>query len=149
LSSSRYPIAYANVRVFSHATEDPDKVQTAVRNTLPEAVAKDLVFTKTSLIGHHGNPILVLEAEITDRLVLPLVLEKFGAMLNSLDKEQLNSEWAQHIEKKNLYLRFDKQAAFLGELRLGNIDPIHYKLHFKNRTTEEITEICRKAGLLQ
>jgi RNA binding exosome subunit len=53
-----------------------------------------------------------------------------------------------HLEKRNLYLRFDKQSAYQGGLRFSQNDPIHLKIHFKNKTAEEIAEICRNAGLL-
>jgi RNA binding exosome subunit len=53
-----------------------------------------------------------------------------------------------HLEKRNLYLRFDKQSAFMGELRFSSNDPIRFKIHFKNKTSEEIMEICRETGLL-
>jgi len=146
--SSKNPIAYITVRVFSHATEDPEKVQTAIRNTLPEELSENLTVTKKSVTGHHGNPIVLYEVKLEDKQALPAALEKIGASLNVLDKEQLNGEINQHIEKRNLYLRFDKQNAFLGTLKLGTVDPIHFKIHFKNKTFEEIMEICRKAGLL-
>jgi RNA binding exosome subunit len=146
--SSKNPIAYLTVRVFSHATEDLEKVQTAIRNTLPEQIAAELTFTKTCLTGHHGNPIVLLEAKFTNKQALPSVLEKLGASLSSLDKEQLNAEMKLHIEKRNLYLRFDKQSAFMGTLKMGTMDPIHFKIHFKGRTPEEMMVISRKAGLL-
>jgi RNA binding exosome subunit len=146
--SSKPPIAYITIRVFSHATEDPEKVQTAIRNTLPEQLTANITFTQTSLTGHHGNPITIYEAKLTDKQALPAALEKIAVALSPLDKEQLNSEMNQHIEKRNLYLRFDKQNAFLGTLKMSSDDPIHFKIHFKNKTPEEIIEICRKAGLL-
>jgi RNA-binding protein len=146
--SSKPPIGYITIRVFSHATEDPEKVQTAIRNTLPEQLTANITFTQTSLTGHHGNPIIIYEAELTDKQALPAALEKIASALSPLDKEQLNSEMKQHIEKRNLYLRFDKQNAFLGTLKMSSNDPIHFKIHFKNKTPEEIIEICRKAGLL-
>ncbi len=146
--SSKKALAYLTVRVFSHATEDPEKVLTAIRNTLPEQLASDLSFTQTSVTGHHGNPIILYEAILTDKQALPLVLDKLGAELNSLDKDQLSAEMKLHIEKRNLYLRFDKQSAFLGTLKLSAVDPIHFKIHFKGRTPDEIMDICRKAGLL-
>lgn len=146
--SSKAPIAYITLRVFSHATEDPEKVHTAVRNTLPSDLAANLTFTKTSATGHHGNPIILFEAKLENRQLLPTALQKIATELSPLDKEQLSSEMKQHIEKRNLYLRFDKQNAFQGTLKLALNDPIHFKIHFKNRTAEEIIDICKQAGVL-
>jgi RNA binding exosome subunit len=145
---SKPPIGYVNIRVFAHATEDPDRVMSAVRNTLPEELGKSAVFTKTGLTGHHGNPIMLIEVELSDRQTLMGVLEKIGNSLASLDKETLSQEISLHLERGNLYLRFDKQQAFLGELRFTSNDPIHFKVHFRNKTFDEIVEICRSAGLL-
>jgi RNA binding exosome subunit len=146
--SSKTPVGYVDIRVFAHATEDLEKVLTAVRNTLPTEVGENTVFQKTSLTGHHGNPIILFQAKITDKQALPLVLEKIALSLNALDKETLNSEMELHLEKHNLYLRFDKQAAYMGELKFSSNDPIHFKIHFKNKTPEEITALCRETGLL-
>ena len=148
LPSSKSPIAYVEIRVFSHATEDLGKVETAVRNTLPETLAAEIIFTKMNCVGHHGNPIVLVEAKLTDKVALPSTLEKIASALISLDKEQLSAEIKRHIEKHNLFLRFDKQSAFLGALKLSTNDPIHFKIHFKNKTPEEIVEISRQAGLL-
>jgi len=144
----KLPIGYITVRVFAHATEDKEKVLAAVRNTLPKELAESVVFKQTSLTGHHGNPIVLLEAEFADRQVLPAALEKIGSGLTALDRETLSIEVNLHLEKGNLFLRFDKQRAFLGELRFSLNDPIHFKIHFRNRTVDEIIEICRQAGLL-
>ena len=146
--SSKTPVGYVDVRVFAHATEDPEKVLTAVRNILPTEIAENAVFQKTSLSGHHGNPIILFQTKVTDKQALPLVLEKIALNLNALDKETLNSEMKLRLEKRNLYLRFDKQAAYMGELKFSSNDPIHFKIHFKNKTPEEITALCRKTGLL-
>jgi RNA binding exosome subunit len=146
--SSKPPIGYIDVRVFAHATEDSEKVLVAVRNLLPLEVGEGVVFKKTRLSGHHGNSIVFFEAKLVDRQVLPAVLQKIGAGLTSLDKEQLGGDVKLHLEKRNLYLRFDKQSAFQGEVRFSQNDPIHFKVHFKNKSFEEIVEFCRGAGLL-
>ena len=145
---SKLPIGYIEIRVFAHATEDTEKVLVAVRNTLPEAVGESVVFERTALTGHHGNPIVLFEAKLEDRKMLPSALQRIGSRLTTLDKETLDSELKLHLEKGNLYLRFDKQQAFLGELRFSSNDPIHFKVHFKNKTTEEIIGICGDSGLL-
>ena len=146
--SSKYPIAYVEIRAISHATEDLRKVEFAVRNTLPQILAQEAIFTKTNCVGHHGNPIVLVETKLVNRLALLSVLEKLGSSLSSLDKEQLASELRQHIDKHNLYLRLDKQDAFLGSLKLSSNDPIHIKIHFKNKTYEQIIDICQQRGLL-
>jgi RNA binding exosome subunit len=145
---SKLPIGYVNIRVFSHATEDQERVMTAVRNTLPEEFWESAVFKKTCLTGHHGNPITLIQVELADRQMLMAALKKIGSKLAALDKVTLNAEMPMHLEKGNLYLRFDKQQAFLGELRFSANDPVHFKIHFRNKTAEEIIAICKEAGLL-
>ena len=146
--SSKPPIAYMDIRVFAHATEDPTKVQTAVRNLFPADLAETFVFQGTNLTGHHGNPIILFTAKLTDKKLLPKALEKIGKDLGVLDKEELNRDIKLHLEKGNLYLRFDKQSAFLGALKFSQNDPIHMKIHFKNKTTQEIIEFSKQTGLL-
>ena len=142
------PIGYVNIRVFAHATEDQDRVVQAVRNTLTSELTETTVFKKTDLTGHHGNSITLIQTELSDRQLLMGLFESIGRRLTSLDKERLNAEIDQHLEKGNLYLRFDKQHAFLGELRFSSNDPIHFKVHFRNKTADEIVTICKEAGLL-
>jgi RNA binding exosome subunit len=146
--STKPPIAYIDIRVFAHATEDPDKVQTAVRNLLPPELSETLIFEKTSCAGHHGNPIILFTSKLTNKKLLPKALEKIGKDLGALDKEELDRDIKLHLEKGNMYLRFDKQSAFLGSLKLIQNDPIHLKIHFKNKTAQEIMEISKQTGLL-
>ena len=146
--SSKLPIAYIELRVFAHATEDQEKVQAAVRNLLPQELAETLLFQNTPLTGHYGNPITLLCAKLEDKKLLLMALQKIGEGLHSLDKEELSRDLKLHLEKGNLFLRFDKQAAFLGTVKFTQNDPIHFKVHFKNKTASEIEDICKTAGLL-
>lgn len=146
--SSRHPIGYIDIRASAHATEDTDKVLKALCNTLPAELVQTVTFRKTSLAGYHGNPITLLETRIKDRNAAQKTLEKLSSGLGIMDKEVLNSDILQHLEKGNLYLRLDKQAAYLNELRLCQTDPIHLRIHFKRNRPEEVIEICRGLGLL-
>lgn len=146
--SSKPPIAYIDIRVFAHATENQDKIQTAIKNLLTEDLAENLLFKKSTLEGHHGNPITLLTARLTDKKELPLMLQKIAQSLSSLDKEAFSRDITLHIEKGNLYLRLDKQSAFLGKTKFTQNDPVHLKIHFKDKTAEEITEFCKNIGLL-
>jgi len=146
--SSKTPIAYIDIRVFAHATEDLDKVLAAVRNVLPSNSVDNIVFKKSNLTGHHGNPIILCETRIKERGAVQTLAEKLSQGLSMLDKESLSNEIGEHVDRGNLYVRLDKQSAYLNRFRLGSADPIHLKIHFKKHTIEEITDTCRKIGLL-
>jgi RNA binding exosome subunit len=60
----------------------------------------------------------------------------------------LNGEIMQHVERGSLYLRFDKQSAYLGELKFSSTDSIHFRIQFKKHSQDEIVDICRRIGLL-
>lgn len=136
------------MRVFSHATEDPEKVQIAVRNTLPDELSQHAVFAKNDLAGHHGNPIVLFETKVADKNAISLVILKLALGMTSLDKTKLRNEINLHLEGRDLYLRFDKQFAYRGELRFSSNDPIHFKIHFNNKTSEQIVPLCEEAGLI-
>ena len=146
--SSKPPIGYIDIRVSAHATENPEKVTTAIKNLLPFELQETLIFEKTNLTGHHSNPIILFTAKLTEKKLLLSALQKLGKELSALDKEQLNADILLHLEKGNLYLRFDKQAAFLGAVKFTQNDPIHLKIHFKDKTAQEIVEISKQSGLL-
>jgi len=146
--SSKMPIAYIDIRVFAHATEDVEKVLKAVYNILPTELADEIVFKKTNLRGHYRNPIVLLETRIKRRDAAKAVFRKLASGLSSLDRELLNSEIRQHFNKGNLFVRLDKQSAYLNELKLRSDDPIHFRIHFRKSRLEEIMEICREFGML-
>jgi hypothetical protein len=146
--SSKIPIGYIDIRVFAHATEDVDKVLNAARNILSPELIDVVAFKKTNLTGHHGNPIILFETRIKEEDATQAVFEKLSLGLSMLDKELLASEIDQHLDKGNLYVRLDKQSAYLNDFKLHSVDPIHFRIHFKKHGREEVIGICRKFGLL-
>jgi RNA binding exosome subunit len=145
--SSKVPIGYIDVRAFVHATEDIEKVVKAVYNALPTESADEIVFKKTNLKGHYRNPIILLETRIKKRDVAKAVFGKLASGLSSLDKELLNNEIRQRLTKGNLFIRLDKQSAYLNEFKLRSDDPIHFRIHFRKSHFEEVMETCRKFGM--
>jgi len=146
--SSKVQVAYIDIRVFAHATEDPERVLTATRNALPIESIDTVTFEKSNLTGHHGNPITLYETRIKEKKLVQAAFERLCSGLSVLDKEALANEIKEHLDKGNLYVRLDKQCAFLNELRLGSTDPVHLRIHFKKHGAEEIVDICRRSGLL-
>jgi len=148
LALSQTPITCVDISFFAHATEDENKVREAVRKLLPTLQVDNLVFKKSNLRGHHGNPITLFEAKIEEKEAVKTIVENLASGLDSLDKEKLLREVELHVEKGNLYLRFDKQKAFQGQLKLGVSDPIRFRLRLNKSQLEDIMQICREIGLL-
>jgi len=138
-------VAYVDIRVFSHATEDEAKVLDAVKRILPSPYADAIAFEKHVLSGHHGNPITFFDTRIKDKETLRAIVEKIAANLITLDKETLGSRLGEYSEKGSLYIRLDKQAAFMDEFKLSQVDPIRIHVRFKKR---DIEGICRELGLI-
>jgi len=142
------PIARVEISFFAHATEDEQKVLAAASNLLPAAQVNNVAFRKSNLRGHHGNPITLFETSIKEKEVVSAVVENLSLNLSPLDKETILSEIELHVEKGSLYLRFDKQAAFERQFKLGVSDPIRVRLRFKKSGLEEIVQSCRTIGML-
>jgi RNA binding exosome subunit len=118
--SSKQQIAYIELRASAHATEDQQKVQNAIQNLIStNETPQLLIFQKTTCTGHYGNPITLITAKLDDKEVLSAILERIGENLSSLDKEELDRNLNLHLEKTNLYLRFDKQSALQGIVKVS------------------------------
>jgi len=133
-------ITYAKISVFAHATEDPEKVAEAVKTLLPMLRERGELIS-TEMQGHHGNPILRIEGDFEMREDAFEALDLLLSRLSTLDEDILRREFHEHLDAKgNLYLRFDKQQAFLGQTSLGTNDPIslRVRLGFQPRSLDEL-----------
>ena len=144
----RIPVVDIEIRVFAHATEDPQKVIEAVQKLLPEEHLEEINFRKRRLKGHYGNPIRLIETKIKKKEILAKILAKISEKISEIDKDLLSHEIDRYIDKGSLYLRFDKQAALQNEIRLQSADPIHVRIRFRKGRKEEIYEICKELGLV-
>ena len=146
--SSKSYLGYIEIRVFSHATEDPSKVLTSVKNLFPIEYREDLVFNKTQLSGYYNNPIILYKIRVNEQILLQSIMQFISENLSLLDKENLTNNIKIHLDRNNLYLRFDKQLAYDSLLKFSTQDPIHLKIHFKKKNFKDIVALCKKMGLI-
>lgn len=103
-------------RAFAHATENEERVKTAIINA---SGAEEVQCSKS--YGYHGNPIIIIEAKITRS-------KEIKAMLNSLSAEDLQTLLAtlelRVDEESFFYMRLDKQEAYLGQIKLSNEEDV-------------------------
>jgi RNA binding exosome subunit len=109
-------IANLSFRTFAHATEDPERVEKALRYV---SGAENI--TRSSSTGYYGNPIIVMEAKVTDSKHIKALLRSLGPealkqLLDSLDRRL--------DEESFFYLRLDKQEAFLERFVLADGEDI-------------------------
>ena len=115
------PLHYVDLRTFCYATEDEKRVEEALRTFLPDGDDEDedpFPIERVESEGHYGDRILVLSARVENaddvRHVLSRLadLESFDELMDELDERV--------TENTELFLRLDKQAAFEGDVRLGD-----------------------------
>lgn len=109
------------VSVFVNGTEDESKVVTALRLIVPENVRID----RQPVTGHFGNAIVVLKAQTGEAQAIRQVIDAFKNKLPKRDLIQLRRQIPQYLsERCTLVVKFDKQTAARGALKLGTDDPI-------------------------
>lgn len=123
------------IRTFVHATEDPEKVLEALETLFPEDLSpKDVEFEMVETEGYFGNPILVIDAEIKRNRNVRKFLENLKNILSEEDKAFLLENLEEKVDENGtFYIRFDKQKAYLGEIKvLDGEDVIHVRIKVKS-----------------
>ena len=141
-----------DVQASVQATEDAEKVETAIKQIFPQDIRDNLHFKTTKLRGHYHNPILRIETQLTQHSLVRQTLSAIGQKLPSKDRDQIAHTFASRINTKgHLFLRFDKQEAYQGRVRIINRgDSIRVVIRFSGRkpTINEIETSCRALNLI-
>ncbi len=115
------------LETIAHATEDLGKVKIALLNLLPPDLRKYYhgKVKIQELIGFHGNPISLLKLYITKQEHAQLTLINMLSGMEDFDLNELINTLSLRLDSSsNLYIRFDKQAAYLGKLRIMQGDDV-------------------------
>jgi RNA-binding protein len=129
-------------RAFVYGTESEVKVREAIHTMLPMA-HPEIEITK----GYYKNQVLILHGKTSKNSEIKLLLEKLQN-LNLNDKKKIHNELHDRMDSRgNLFLRFDKQNAYLGDLKLvEHGDALHLKLKIAAYPAkkEEAIKVARK-----
>jgi RNA binding exosome subunit len=109
------------LRVIAHATEDVSRVREALDFFLSGAGVREggKLIEELQAEGHHGNPITILSVQLKKKAdclnFARFVREKFSEE----DVAKLREEMPERLDDDQVFhLRFDKQAAYLQQVRL-------------------------------
>lgn len=115
-------IHHITFRVFSHATEDEVKVQDALTFIALANHAIDaerIEIEKIENSGHYGEPLRIISAKVNRNKDCVTILEFMRSSLAEADISHLISGLDELIDDGcTFYLRFDKQAASEGILKI-------------------------------
>jgi RNA binding exosome subunit len=135
-------VSFVRISVHVHPTEVVDKVTLAIANLIPvDLVSLDENLETTVVDGDYGNKIHILTVTIK-------AANQIAAFLQGL-KDRIPDEHKhlirQHFESlynpnnKTLFIRFHKQLAFQGQLRVSQYDDIlHVGIKFTAYTRQAV-----------
>ncbi len=139
------------ITVHAHATEDVGRVKAALEALLPEELRGKVEYEEQLLEGHHGNPITRIRVRVRGDDAVR-VLEHIASRLSDAEKKALSSLLELRYDERagRLYLRFSKQDAYLGEVRLyDGDDVIHVVVVFRGSPKlRDVEARLRELGLL-
>ena len=132
------PFHYIDLRAFCYATEDDKRVEQALRTYLPE----DFEIERATSEGHHGDRILVLSARVENADDLRTVL---SALAELPDLPDVIDQLDERVDDNcSLFMRLDKQAAFRGEVELGEGITLRAKVEAYPANKEAAVENARE-----
>ncbi|WP_297074149.1 RNA-binding protein [Thermococcus sp.] len=111
---------HVRLTTFIHATEDEDKVLEAIATFIPEEIDEDdVLFDVEETTGFFGNPIKVVNVEIKRSKAVRTFLKNFKELLSEEDKKYILGNLDEKVDDEGmLYIRFNKQKAYLGEAKV-------------------------------
>ena len=133
--------------VFSHSTENKDKVIQSIKNLIPNNLNDLLIINEEKLEGHFHNPIIKIIAILKGNNEVKEILQKIIEDLDSIDRENLKNNLKSIIDESGfLYLRLNKQFAFNKKISLKTEvgDILRLKLKILKKGPEKIEDIIKK-----
>ena len=142
-----YSVSEVGLESFCHVTEDPKRVESAILNLLPENLRDNVQISKEVLKGYYGNRIIHYTVRLFDEHAAETLIF-ISNSIGSLDKQLIRSTFDLRVEgSRTLYLRFDKQYALLGKLKLSHSGSV-IKVVISFKRNVELREACKQVGLI-
>ena len=144
-------VSKIEMQALVHSTEDPSKVRTALLNLVSPSDRGSISVSSDQLWGHYRNSIALLKVKIQEAALLSRTMEHLSSTLPDLEKERIASSLDLFSDGSgSFFLRIDKQMAYLGDIRLGQYDPIRAKIKFSPLLVRSrgIYSLCKEIGIV-
>ncbi|HUX99522.1 MAG TPA: RNA-binding domain-containing protein [Candidatus Deferrimicrobium sp.] len=138
------------IETFIQATEDSEKVLTAIKNIFPPELREDNIeFIINKVRGVFHNPITVVRTK--DCPEPKKIIEYIAQQLKESDKMYLFHSMDRRIEKEKMFLRLGKQELFQNRVEIKEIkDTVKIKITFSKKYSkvDKLLELLEEMGLI-
>ncbi|GAA0197864.1 RNA-binding protein [Haladaptatus pallidirubidus] len=133
------PFHYIDLRTFCYATEDDQRVETALETFLPQEVEIERMQSE----GHHGDRIIVLSARVENADEMRHIL---GKLRELADIDRVRDELDQRVDDNcSFFVSLDKQSAYRDAVELGEGITLRAKVEAYPAKKEAAVENARNA----
>jgi len=114
-------IHYITLRVTAHATEDRDRVISALKFLLPDVIrnSSDIDEQINSMVveGHYGNLMALYSLDFKRKAETSALMNRLVSELSKSQRDELFRQLDERLDDQlMLHLRFSKQEAYSGKL---------------------------------
>lgn len=134
LGSSALFIGKIEARAHCRSTEIKERVVSAVLALIPESFREDQAVSVTRTEGQAGDLILVVEMLVEKQKICAQILDYLFDQLSSSNRIWIVNSLEERLDERcTLFLRIDKQAAFLGRIEIATgPDVISLHIHIRD-----------------
>jgi len=121
-------------RAYTRATEVQERVTSSVQSVFPENLRQKLVMSRSKAEGQAGDSIQVITAILEGQENCEPVIDYVFEQMDSQSRRAVERSLDIRLDDDCIFfLRIDKQAAFLGSIKIaGESDLISARFHFKH-----------------
>jgi len=139
------------LQVICHATEDEERVRHAVGNVISPRLVDSLNSSRQALSGHYGDPLVLYRfdsrsgtqaAKAVQAILGAMTPEERAAALESWKSGMGSKGW----REDRIYLRFDKQMAYMGILQHAEFDSIRIEVRLSGVSEGDIEDLLMEGG---
>jgi hypothetical protein len=123
------------IEILIHATEDKKKIFDSFLEIFD---VKKEEFSEEKLIGHFGNPILLLKAKLAKKRAEQFI-KKIIAKISQVQMEEFLKDIEMYFEDSSLYMRIGKQEVVRKLINLQQNNAIKIKISIPVYKKSEIT----------
>ncbi len=140
--------AFMVIESYCHATEDEKRVLHAMLNILPDDVKQDVRVEESLLEGHYGNPIKILRITLYGDDMVIGILKGIISLMETGEIKYLLDTMDLRLDKNlNLYLRIDKNEAYIGKIKINEHGDDIIKIRFslsKRKILRDLLEYLKR-----